>query len=192
MADRSTAAFDPYHKWLGIPPAEQPPDHYRLLGVTSLESDPDVIAIAADRQMAHVKSFATGPHATDSQKLLAELSRARVCLLNPTSKQAYDDRVRALRAATGDGGRGCRAEDSRRSDHHPLEANTKEDRGRIAGTTARDPTVDAHSRSEPIQLGAKTRADGTGIAIQADWATARVASHRQTSHPARGRLAFLS
>ena len=25
--------FDPYHKWLGIPPEEQPPNYYRLLGV---------------------------------------------------------------------------------------------------------------------------------------------------------------
>ena len=24
--------FDPYHIWLGIPPEEQPPNHYRLLG----------------------------------------------------------------------------------------------------------------------------------------------------------------
>lgn len=23
--------FDPYHKWLGIPPKDQPPNHYRLL-----------------------------------------------------------------------------------------------------------------------------------------------------------------
>ena len=35
--------FDPYHKWLGIPPKDQPPNHYRLLGVDLFESDPDVI-----------------------------------------------------------------------------------------------------------------------------------------------------
>jgi hypothetical protein len=27
------ADFDPYHKWLGIPPPQQPPHHYRLLGI---------------------------------------------------------------------------------------------------------------------------------------------------------------
>ena len=32
-ADSDDGAFDPYHKWLGIPPKQQPPDHYRLLGV---------------------------------------------------------------------------------------------------------------------------------------------------------------
>lgn len=25
------APFDPYHRWLGIPPSEQPANHYRLL-----------------------------------------------------------------------------------------------------------------------------------------------------------------
>jgi hypothetical protein len=25
--------FDPYHRWLGIPPQEQPPNHYRLLAL---------------------------------------------------------------------------------------------------------------------------------------------------------------
>ena len=36
-------AFDPYHKWLGIPPAEQPPNLYRLLGIKVCEDDPDVM-----------------------------------------------------------------------------------------------------------------------------------------------------
>src|SRR5687768_18381170 len=40
--------FDPYHKWLAIPPEEQPPHHYRLLGIKLFESDPDVIESAAD------------------------------------------------------------------------------------------------------------------------------------------------
>ncbi|MGO8752923.1 MAG: hypothetical protein ACLQNE_43835 [Thermoguttaceae bacterium] len=34
--------FDPYHQWLGIPPKDQPSNHYRLLGVDLCESDPDV------------------------------------------------------------------------------------------------------------------------------------------------------
>ena len=29
----SSEEFDPYRKWLGIPPQEQPPNHYRLLGI---------------------------------------------------------------------------------------------------------------------------------------------------------------
>ena len=87
-------AFDPYWKWLGIPPAEQPPNLYRLLGVGLFESDPEVIANAADRQMVHVRSYQGGRHSDLSQKLLNELAAARVCLLDPAKKAAYDEQLR--------------------------------------------------------------------------------------------------
>ena len=32
-------SFDPYRRWLGIPPSEQPPNCYRLLGIALLEED---------------------------------------------------------------------------------------------------------------------------------------------------------
>ena len=82
--------FDPYHKWLGIPPKDQPPNHYRLLGLQLFESDVEVIEAAANRQMAYVQQRAIGEHAAVSQKLLNELSAARVCLLNPKKKVDYD------------------------------------------------------------------------------------------------------
>ena len=34
---KAAKGFDPYYRWLGIPPEEQPPDHYRLLGVKVFE-----------------------------------------------------------------------------------------------------------------------------------------------------------
>ena len=43
------ADFDPYHRWLGIPPAEQPANRYRLLGIAKFEDDPE--------------RFVTRPHA---------------------------------------------------------------------------------------------------------------------------------
>ncbi len=88
-------AFDPYYKWLGIPKAEQPPNHYRLLGIALFESDPDVIEAAADRQMTYVSQCATGEHTKLSQQVLNELSKARVCLLVADKKQAYDARLKA-------------------------------------------------------------------------------------------------
>ena len=36
-------SFDPYLNWLGIPPHEQPPNCYRLLGLVLFESNPEVI-----------------------------------------------------------------------------------------------------------------------------------------------------
>ena len=82
--------FDPYYQWLGIPPSERPINHYRLLGVEIFEDNGDVIAHAADRQMAHLKSFSAGPHSSDSQQVLNALAKARLCLLNAKAKTAYD------------------------------------------------------------------------------------------------------
>ena len=90
--------FDPYHKWLGIPPAEQPANHYRLLGIALFESDPDVIDAAASKQSAYIHGCATGPHVALSQKLLSEIAAARLCLLNPAKRATYDA---SLRASTG-------------------------------------------------------------------------------------------
>ena len=86
--------FDPYRKWLGIPPHEQPPNHYRLLGIGLFESDADVIANAADRQMFHIRTYQSGPYADISQFVLNELSAARVCLLDPPRKAEYDQWLR--------------------------------------------------------------------------------------------------
>ncbi len=84
------STFDPYHKWLGISPADQPAHYYRLLGVDLFEADPDVIESAADRQMTYIRQCATGPFVKESQKILNELAAARVCLLNAGKKAAYD------------------------------------------------------------------------------------------------------
>jgi hypothetical protein len=93
--------FDPYRKWLGIPPKDQPPNHYRLLGVAHFEDDPDVIENAATRQMAHVRTYQSGRHSALSQKVLNELTAAKLCLLTPGKKQPYDDQLREKLAAEG-------------------------------------------------------------------------------------------
>jgi hypothetical protein len=90
MAD----SFDPYHKWLGILPKDQPPNHYRLLAIELFESDPDVIEAAADRQMSHLRGYQTGKHCAHSQKLLNECAAARLTLLNPEKKADYDGQLR--------------------------------------------------------------------------------------------------
>ncbi|HET6879156.1 MAG TPA: hypothetical protein VFI31_03310, partial [Pirellulales bacterium] len=86
--------FDPYHKWLGISPKDQPPHHYRLLGIELFESDPDVIEGAADQRMSHVRTFQTGQNSALSQRLLNELSAAKLCLLTPQKKTEYDRQLR--------------------------------------------------------------------------------------------------
>ncbi|MEQ8785367.1 MAG: hypothetical protein RIC55_03675 [Pirellulaceae bacterium] len=90
-----TTGFDPYHKWLGIRPEEQPPTHYRLLGIAAFESDADVISNAADQRMMLVRSLQAGKDSALTQKILNEVSAARVCLLDIQRKAAYDARLRA-------------------------------------------------------------------------------------------------
>lgn len=55
----TSAEFDPYYTWLGIAPEEQPPNHYRLLGIRLFEDNADVISNAADREMGHLFTFAS-------------------------------------------------------------------------------------------------------------------------------------
>lgn len=69
--------FDPYHRWLGIPPHEQPASHYRLLGLATFESDQDVIEEAAHRQIRYVKRYAAGEHRVAANKILNELAKLR-------------------------------------------------------------------------------------------------------------------
>jgi hypothetical protein len=94
-------SFDPYRKWLGIAPEDQPANHYRLLGISLFESDPDVIDNAATRQMTHVRSFQASKHTALSQRILKELTIAKLCLLTPERKEAYDQQLRTRLAGEG-------------------------------------------------------------------------------------------
>ena len=87
--------FNPYRKWLGIPEQDQPPHHYRLLGIELFESDADVIVNASDGRMAQVKNFQTGKSSEQSQRILNELAAAKICLLNPEKKAEYDRLLQA-------------------------------------------------------------------------------------------------
>jgi tetratricopeptide (TPR) repeat protein len=87
------ATFDPYHIWLGIPPEDQPPSHYRILGIPELESNPDVIDAAAERQTVFLRTFQTGEQAELAEQLLNEVSAARVCLLDVEQKAEYDQQL---------------------------------------------------------------------------------------------------
>ena len=90
--------LDPYHRWLGIPPKDQPPNHYRLLGIERFEPDEEVMRDAAEQRMAHVRTYQLGQYSELSQKILNELAAAKACLLDPQKKAIYD---RQLRASAG-------------------------------------------------------------------------------------------
>jgi len=99
-AVNETKDIDPYYRWLGIPTKEQPPNHYRLLGIQVFEMEPDVIEAAADRQMGHLRTYQAGRHAKLSQRLLNEVAAAKVYLLDSETKRQYDAQLRAQLEAT--------------------------------------------------------------------------------------------
>ncbi len=86
--------FDPYYKWLGIAPEDQPPTLYGLLGLRQFEDDPDVIEACGDQRMVHLRAYQTGAHSAESQKLLNEVAKAKITLLNPQKKAEYDKQLR--------------------------------------------------------------------------------------------------
>ncbi len=114
--------FDPYHFWLGIPPQQQPPSHYCLLGIEPFESNPEVIENAADQRMVYLRFHQTGDRGGSSQQLLNEVAAARTCLLRPESKAAYDE---CLRRQSGDDGAEC--SQNAASDDEPAAGVASED-----------------------------------------------------------------
>lgn len=94
-------AFDPYRKWLGIPPSQQPPHLYRLLGIELYEADVEVIDTAAGQRMSYLQELAGGQYVKESQKLLNEVSAARRLLLDAKKKAEYDTELKTKLAPTG-------------------------------------------------------------------------------------------
>ncbi len=90
----SAEEFDPYHRWLEIPRSEQPPNHYRLLGIPLFEDDPVAIERAAQQRAMFLRSIELETHVDAAKRLLREVGLAGACLLTPEKKQRYD---RALR-----------------------------------------------------------------------------------------------
>lgn len=89
--------FDAYHKWLGIPPDDQPPHYYRLLGLSPFENDRTVIISALDQRQLFLEKKSVGPRGELAEPLLEELQKARLCLLNRLTKAQYDSTLRERR-----------------------------------------------------------------------------------------------
>lgn len=92
MAESSP--FDPYYKWLGIPPAQQPPDYYQLFRIEPFESDVEIIERAYNKELKFLEQHEKGAHASDAQRLCNHLDEAHRCLVNAAEKAAYDSRLR--------------------------------------------------------------------------------------------------
>ena len=94
MSERNHS-IDPYHEWLDIPPEDQPPSFYRLLGVQEFESDAGIIDQAAKARTAYLHPMAAGPERESVQRLLSEIAKARRTLLSTEVKRTYDEGLRS-------------------------------------------------------------------------------------------------
>ncbi len=90
-----SGSFDPYLVWLGIPITEQPPHHYRLLGVPVFEANGMVISLAADRHIGFLESVNDSEHGFLAEQLIKSIDAARICLLDPQRKSTYDAKLRS-------------------------------------------------------------------------------------------------
>tara|TARA_R110002111_G_scaffold67_2_gene592 strand:- start:6308 stop:7654 length:1347 start_codon:yes stop_codon:yes gene_type:complete len=89
-------SFDSYHKWLGIPPEQQPPHYYQLLGISVNEQDAEVIQTAAQRQRASVEDHLHGKHHREATQLIFELDEAELTLSSPELREDYNKRVKLV------------------------------------------------------------------------------------------------
>ena len=101
--------------WLGIPPGEQPPHYYRLLGLKLFTSDRGKIDAAAEKTINRVRKLAGENHKAVAAKLIGMIDTARSCLLNAEYKSAYDNQLRTSRSEERRVGKECR---SRWSPYH--------------------------------------------------------------------------
>lgn len=85
--------FDPYERWFQIPPDDQPPDHYRLLGIERFESSYETIDEAAEARVAFLHDVSTGEHVAVAQRLMNEVAAARLRLTDRDRKAAYDSEL---------------------------------------------------------------------------------------------------
>jgi hypothetical protein len=82
--------IDVYRDWLGIKETNRPLSYYQLLRLKQFEDNVEKIREHYRKMNAHVRKFATGEFAAESQQLLNELARAMLGLTDQQRKREYD------------------------------------------------------------------------------------------------------
>ena len=82
--------IDVYRDWLKIADTARPLNHYQLLRLKKFEDDPAKVREHYRAMNAHVRKYASGEFAKQSQDLLNELARSMLCLTDARRKGEYD------------------------------------------------------------------------------------------------------
>ncbi len=87
-------SFNPYQVWFDIPRVDQPPNHYRLLGLELYEASKTKIEDAVTARAEFLSAISMGKHVAHAQRILNEVAMSRICLLDPVKKRDYDKKLR--------------------------------------------------------------------------------------------------
>ncbi|MGC4007118.1 MAG: NPCBM/NEW2 domain-containing protein [Pirellulales bacterium] len=91
-ADKQALKSKALHKELGIPPREQPPTAYRILGLSDFETDKDVIQAAYYRRVDLLKQVKSGEFFEIVQgEILNDVTLAYKTLTKPEQRAVYDE-----------------------------------------------------------------------------------------------------
>jgi len=93
--------LDVYRDWLGITDAERPLNYYQLLRAPKFEDNAEKIRAHYRKLNTHVRKYAAGQYAAQSQQLLNELAKAMLCLTDLERKREYDATLGREAAAEG-------------------------------------------------------------------------------------------
>ncbi len=91
--------MNPYKQWLGV--AEETPNHYQILGVSTGESDVDRLRDAAQRALDRLKHH-TDPASTDVRKRIAQQVKTAFSVLSQAEQRARYDAALGLGIETPD------------------------------------------------------------------------------------------
>ncbi|MBN1590219.1 MAG: hypothetical protein JW888_11955 [Pirellulales bacterium] len=133
--------IDVYRDWLGIQDATPPLNHYQLLRLKKFDDNVATIRSHYRKMNAHVRKFAAGDYAAQSQTLLNELAKAMLCLTDVQRKREYD----ATLGRTDDGGL------RRRSFEEILLANRVIDQAQLAKARSYAKAVGLEVRDAVLQ-----------------------------------------
>ncbi|MGD9722041.1 MAG: hypothetical protein AB7O59_09985 [Pirellulales bacterium] len=93
--------LDVYRDWLKIAEPARPLNHYQLLRLKVFEDNPAKVREHYRAMNAHVRKYAAGEFAKQSQDLLNELARAMLCLTDARRKSEYDATLGRKDTASG-------------------------------------------------------------------------------------------
>lgn len=85
-----SSKFNPYAEWFGLNPSSKP-TYYELLGVPNFETEPPVIAEAAELRLQLLQAHRSGPNAEHADRLSREVTGVMNVLLSPEKRRQYDE-----------------------------------------------------------------------------------------------------